>query len=132
MEVIRVLRLHDHIIRGEIADVAGNVCTRYFLKRSASTLETLVADFEKFTLLGIHEGRFDVVDSKEAIVEVSNVFIEEVSALGVHASRTLKIGVVERVDVPSGTRNIALARLLCHQEFPEINGGSDISWKPAA
>jgi hypothetical protein len=121
--------LYRHVIRCEITYVTGDICTGYFFNRSASTLKTLIADLKKLSLLRIHKCCFEIVDSEEAVVEVSNVSIEEVSTHGVHASWTLKIGMIKRVNVSSRFRNIALAGLLFHQEFPKINRGLDITGK---
>lgn len=109
MEVVRILRLHYHIISGEVSNITSDVRARYRFNRCSSTFKTLITDLEKLALLRVHVRSFDIVDAKEAVIETSDVLFEEVPTPGVHATWTLGVRMVKGVDVPARGRNVTLA-----------------------
>lgn len=54
---------------------------------------------------------FEIVDAKEAILEITNFFIDEITAFGIQTAGTLSsIGMIEAVDIESRLWYIALCR----------------------
>lgn len=73
MQVVRVARLHRLIINREITDKDARVRARHTFHRRSRALEALEHNFEQLSLLRVHICRLEIVDTEEAVIELSHV-----------------------------------------------------------
>jgi hypothetical protein len=91
------------------------------LQGYSSALKALEHDLKHLSLLRIHVRGFEVVNAKYAILELSDVFLEKVSASGVHASWSIRsFGMIEAIDIEARLGHIAFSRSACSEQVPEL------------
>jgi hypothetical protein len=97
--VIRVSILHDLVFIVEISHEHARPRAKKLFKRLPSTLDSFVRDLQQFPLTGVQGHRLRSCDAEKAVIKVSRIILEQMAPSGVHASRSLAIGMVEAVDV---------------------------------
>jgi hypothetical protein len=132
VNVVGITGLIGLVVDGEVADVDTGERAGEALHGGTGALERLIDNLQKLSLLRIHVGGLEVVDAKEAIVEVAQIFVDEVSTWDVGASTALSIGVVETLQVISLLGNRALCRLGVDEEVPECRWRTDVAGETAA
>lgn len=131
VDVVGVTGLVGLVIDGEVTDVDTSVGAGEALHGGAGALKGLIGDFEELALLRIHVGGLEVVDTEEAIVEVAQILVDEVSTRDVGATAALTVGVVVTLDVVSLLGGRTLSGLLVDQEVPEGGGRADVAGESA-
>jgi hypothetical protein len=102
-----------------IYTVATDVGSRDVVERHTGALKALVHDLEQLALLGVHGARLPVVDSKELIVKVSDVLVEEVAAVA-PGSRWLILIAMVAVDVEARVWHMALGAAALYEKVPQL------------
>lgn len=120
VKILGVSRLHDLEIHGEVPHVDTSIRARDIFQTSPGTLEAFVYNLQQFSLLRVHVGRFEVVDPEEGVLKVPDILLEEISALCVHASRPLFVGMIEGFGIKSRGRDIALSCPTIDEHVPEL------------
>jgi hypothetical protein len=127
--LFRLFGLHDHVVKGEIPHIATRVGSRRIVKGNTRAFETFKNDLKELSLLWVHVGCFEIINTEEAVVETPNVIVQKVAPLCHHATRTVHpVRVVETVDVKSGLRHAALAGDPLRNEVPKLRRGRRTSW----
>lgn len=90
------------------------------LTRHAGVLKAFINDFEKLPLLGIHVRSFQVVDTEKCVVKLTEILLNEITAVHVHSSGSASILVIETLDVESIFGDCSLGGLLVRQEIPQV------------
>lgn len=127
IQVLAVPGLHDLIIDGEVAHIDARVGARRLLERDTRILETFEHDFQQLPLLRVHVCGLEIVDAEEAVLELADVLVEEVAALGDDAARPVAVGVVEGVGVEPVSGDVAAPGAGVGDELPEGLGGVGVS-----
>ena len=110
MKILCIARLHDLMIDGEVANIAACVRSGDVGKGDACAFECFEDYLKKFSLLGVHISCFHCIDGEEIIVECTQVFIDEVPSLSVHASWSIcSLGMIECIYVEATLGHFALA-----------------------
>ena len=127
-QVFWISGLHHLIIDSEISHITPRVGTRNLVKWNSGTFKTLKDNFKELALLWIHRSRFEVINAKETVLEGSNVVLEEVAALGVHAAGPVyALGMIEGVDIEPRAWNTTLSRAAVCQQIPKLGNRSGVS-----
>jgi hypothetical protein len=119
--------LHCLKIHSKIAHKNPNIRASSLLKRNSCAFEAFIDDLEQLPLLRIHVSRFEIIDSKEGVLKLADILLQEITAFGVHHPGAITFWVVESVGVETSTRHIALPGALVDQHLPEVVGGGDTS-----
>lgn len=106
--VVGVAGLHGLEVDREISDKYTGLGARDALHGGARALQALVDDLQKLSLLWVHVRGFEVVDAKEAVVELAHIVLDEVTTRDIHATAAVGIGVVIALNVVSLGRNGSL------------------------
>ena len=121
--VLGILELHGDEVGDEVADIATDVGVRDLIQREAGVLERLEDHLKQLALLGVHVCGLEVVDAEEGVLEPADVVLDEVAALHVERARTVRVGVVEAVDVEARRWEAALGGTPGLEELPELGCG---------
>lgn len=90
-------------------------------------LKTLKDDFQELSLLWIHVCRFQIVDAEKAIIELTDIFAEEIAPCRVHDSGSTAVLIMIPPYVEARLWNRTLSGELPHKEIPKIGGRCDVT-----
>ena len=76
-EVLSVCETINRNPTGCLRTITPHIRTRHIVQSNSSAFEALKDNFKQLPLLWIHIRSFPVVDAKELVVKVSNVFLQE-------------------------------------------------------
>lgn len=112
MDIVKITRLLDLVVHSEVADKHASIGPGDAIHGHASIFQTLIHDLEDLPLLRVHVGGLEVVDAEEAIVELPDVFLQEIPAVCIHDAGRVGVRLVEAIDVEARGRDTSLAGLL--------------------
>ena len=73
-----------------------------------------------------------VIDSKEGILKLADILIEEISTLCIHTTSPLiALWVVETIKVESRSRHFPIGGTALREQFPKGLGVGGFSWQTA-
>jgi len=120
VEVFAVFTLKNQEVCRKVPHITSSVGSSCLLERYASTFEAFIHNLQKLSLLGIHVSSLEIVDPEKAIFERTDVFFQEIATLGIDASRTIGIRMIEPVNVEPRFRNLALPRTSSKEQVPQL------------
>lgn len=130
MHIIRIARLARLIVDREIAHIHTCRGARYALHRCAGVLHGLENHFKQLALLRIHIRCFEIVDSEKTVVELPDIFVDEITAVDIDATAPIAaLWVVVGFIVVTVQRNRPLGCLLVDKKLPEFGRRVNISGK---
>lgn len=109
-DLSEVLVAHPLVVVGECTDEYGGIAATHVLERQACIFQRLVGGLQQDALLWIHGMGLLRWYLKETGVELGYVVLQEVPVLGRQGFSGSLLGVVERITVPTISRNWPPAR----------------------